>query len=145
MCLCVEKEAKHKVWILGFFQTSQGAYLATSLLFLSATRNHFMYQQFMCKYQQQFRHLPLSFQQCWLCKEQSKVSRNPGSPILSPGKSFCSQGTIKSLFACLVCVPNAQCLSFSEPKENRRWHEVSTFSLMNWTAQPEIQVLNFQH
>lgn len=43
-----------------------------------------------------------------------------------------------------VCVPNTQCLPFSGTKENRRWHEVSTFSLVNWTAQPEIQVLNFQ-
>lgn len=43
-----------------------------------------------------------------------------------------------------LCVPNTQCLPFSGTKENRRWHEVSTFSLVNWTAQPEIQVLNFQ-
>ena len=43
-----------------------------------------------------------------------------------------------------MCGPNTQCLSFSGTKENRGWHEVSTFSLMKWTAQPEIQVLNFQ-
>lgn len=43
-----------------------------------------------------------------------------------------------------MCGPNTQCLPFSGTKENRSWHEVSTFSLMKWTAQPEIQVLNFQ-
>lgn len=38
-----------------------------------------------------------------LCKAPSRVSRSLGSLILSPGKSFCSQGTIKSLLAFCVC------------------------------------------
>lgn len=38
-----------------------------------------------------------------LCKAPSRVSRSLGSLILSPGKSFCSQGTIKSLLAFFVC------------------------------------------
>lgn len=79
-----------------------------------------------------------------LAKHEAWPAGALGSPFSSPGKSFCSQGTSKSLFAFLVCVPNTQCPPFSGTKENRRWHEVSTFSLMNRTAQPEIQVLNFQ-
>lgn len=58
-------------------------------------------------------------------------------------RAFVPRAQLSHCWLFSVCVPNTQCLSFSGTKENRRWHEVSTFSLVNWTAQPEIQVLNF--
>jgi hypothetical protein len=63
----------------------------------------------------------------------------------NPGNGFCSQGTMTSLFPLCVCVStHTQYLLFSRPQENRRCHEAAMPALMNSTAQPEIQVLNFQ-
>lgn len=120
-----------------------GPHFATFPSFVSTRRNHSMDYNFTNTQPQQFRRL-LRVPSNADFAEWSRASRSLGSPILSPGNSFCSQSTIKSLFTFSVCVPNTQYPPFSGTKENRRWHEVSTFSLMNWTAQPEIQVLNFQ-
>lgn len=68
-------------------------------------------------------------QQHWLCREKQGAEAW-GPPSCPQVMAFVPRVQL-SHCSLSVCVPNTQCLLFSRPKENRRWHEASTFSLMN--------------